>query len=452
MSKRPRITIVALLLLLTGILLLTREERRGAPAPEPAPQPTPRPARPAARESLPERAPVEPATEAADPLPLEDFDVEIACPPMFADRKPDLKPQDPPPVGEVRTLRGSVTRRDGRALVAPRIEFVALSRQRGWVRVPAQVASDGAFAIEGVPVGLVGSSILLLASDEGLVFEDYLFTDPDRELLVVLKSPCRYSGRILDEEGAPVAGASFSAYYTPFHHFATGSEPDGRFSFFAPGSWGGLVQVRVPGNPRFWFQLPGDAEHAHDLGDLVANRPRPISGQVLDEEGRPVAQVAVALHGRNRGDHAGTVKTDAEGRFRIENVGPGPHDACTAFTGPDGKLRGARQVALFAGRKDVRLVVAPAYQVTLSFRHRETGEPVATVNCGTSVRAAKDPEEHTWHREWRGRRESVTLTFVRPGRHLVHVSSPTHGGEWTEVEVGPESRTVEVLLRPHRED
>jgi RNA polymerase sigma factor (sigma-70 family) len=173
-----------------------------------------------------------------------------------------------------------------------------------------------------------------------------------------------YRGRVLGPSGQPVAGAKL--YLTPMLGYlhqpypsseATTTGPDGRFAFTVPEAkyrnQGTTVTATAPNHGAGWVIVPTDGKR-DDLTIPLVNDDVPITGQIIDLEGRPVPGATLrlmqinaapgedlgpwieAVKGR-KGDRfqlahqhlprytiapAPTVTTDAEGRFRLIGIGP----------------------------------------------------------------------------------------------------------------------------------
>jgi RNA polymerase sigma factor (sigma-70 family) len=118
--------------------------------------------------------------------------------------------------------------------------------------------------------------------------------DKDRDSIKV-------SGRVVDPDGRPVAGAKFAVIDdetgTPVSQIA--SDPEGRFTFrmSRPHSVRNPRQVvaSAPGFGVDWVSEPRDNAVFHLIPDL------PITGRVIDLQGRPVAGARVAVHNVHTG-------------------------------------------------------------------------------------------------------------------------------------------------------
>ena len=260
-------------------------------------------------------------------------------------------------VGLVRgwSILGSV--RDDLGVVVPgarvrlRAGSPATGRPVGTERV-ARTGSDGGFVVHGLPLDEVLSWDS--GTDEHEVSRGEL--GGETRLEIVLTRAQRVFGRLVDEEGRPVAGVEIEVSYVTQKR-STDSEgnerrftmveghpgpvvagEDGAFSFFRrlPAS----VQVAPEGNGRLpetrtLAPLPDDAVRGElDLGDLVLRPGRTLAGRVaLSDGGAPVA--GAELEASWSGEEAGALGSargvsEADGSFRIEAILPGRDLTLTA--------------------------------------------------------------------------------------------------------------------------
>lgn len=200
----------------------------------------------------------------------------------------------------------------------------------------------------------------------------------------------KVTGRVLDQPGKPIAGASITLQpidasarpgvrmpAAPAPELATppavATGADGRFTltFDHPFvceiellaesrlslPWDPGLLVEADGHGLRVDRVAGWQGGARDLGDLYLLPPRPVSGVVVDEDGRPVAGVRVSVSpawevcpnpsGRDRTlDREAThqlfaATSAADGRFELNNAWPG-----VRWLSAHGKLE-------FDGRADI---------------------------------------------------------------------------------------------------
>jgi protocatechuate 3,4-dioxygenase beta subunit len=144
-------------------------------------------------------------------------------------------------------------------------------------------------------------------------------------------------GRIVDEAGKPVAGATvrFGAYLAKARHPAPGvgelicdldavTDADGRYRFgsIAGVPWSTHIEIMHPDFNHSW----GDRDNQPTVDQLMKRtakatlrRGSELSGRVTDEAGKPIAGATVLLGDMGR-DTDPRRTTDADGRYRFASV------------------------------------------------------------------------------------------------------------------------------------
>lgn len=158
---------------------------------------------------------------------------------------------------------------------------------------------------------------------------------PAGELVLTLVEPLSLTGRVLDEVGAAVDSFTVTVQRegwpgwldTPCVKIERPfSAAEGEFEFVGldPGAW--KLSVRADSHLALYDQalrVPST-----EAVELVLTRSARVAGRVLDPNGLPVhgAQVRVAADypAEFDGAHSGSTESDAEGRFSLMSVGPGP--------------------------------------------------------------------------------------------------------------------------------
>lgn len=249
--------------------------------------------------------------------------------------------------------------------------------------IPAEVAKDGRFRIDGVPVGapvrviamqvlrrLAASALLTLNAGE-----------TRRDVRLTLPATGSITGRVTGPDGHPIAGVTVSirpSEETPPVPIARQTtDPDGRYTL-----------ERVPPGRhtiRVWTK-----QFAYAAREFVLAKPESVTGVniqlsfglsiggvVRDTNGNPVAGVSVNASPTSSVIAAAKgAATDKSGRFTVNNLTAGTY-RITCFS-PDHRPR-KTEGAVFAdaGTADVVLVLeAFAGPVTGVVRDRATGAPV----------------------------------------------------------------------------
>ncbi len=208
-----------------------------------------------------------------------------------------------------------------------------------------------------------------LGSVEALAQGDYSGSPRDFEAQLVLVPGHDVFGRVVDEGGRPVGGVRMTLYGDgPLVGMLTEvTDGEGRYrfpiaaagrAFFLAHRFGvGTASIpETPLSPNVDLELP----------DLVLRKGAEIAGTVVNAAGRPVAGVPVYAESATRrpggakgeigapsGTDYGSAVTDAEGRFRITGLAPGPV-RLTPVSDRTSVLRGE---PVETGRDDVHLVV-----------------------------------------------------------------------------------------------
>jgi len=186
-------------------------------------------------------------------------------------------------------------------------------------------------------------------------------------------------GRVVDPNGAPVEGATLAAVLTGEQGGASNmpctSAADGRFELHLPAS--GAVEYNLIAHDgpwrksRNWANAYGEPIRTTpgqtiDGIELRLTRGATIRGQVVDDQGQPVAGKGILArpnHARAGRHYQPRATTDAEGRFELKNVEAGSNTIMLdehrlPEDGPPGSWR---QIEVKPGgnQQDIRLVAEP---------------------------------------------------------------------------------------------
>jgi protocatechuate 3,4-dioxygenase beta subunit len=210
-----------------------------------------------------------------------------------------------------------------------------------------------------------------------------IFTGRETDLGDLALAPGgRLSGRVVDQEGRPVPGAE--ATIRSWHHVLGHTITPNGPNWTARGDEQGHVRtpalpagrteliVTAPGRARRSLdRLVAPGEAAVDLGDIRLDDERPVTGVVVDQDGRPVAGAKVVVDADY--DHPAT--TGADGRFAVRDAAIDASwvhvDAPCYF---DPAPRPFHE--LKDQRTDLRMALQKAYTIEGSVVDAETGKPV----------------------------------------------------------------------------
>jgi hypothetical protein len=208
-----------------------------------------------------------------------------------------LRPNESPPSRDLRNVESRTVRSDDRG----RFSFADLP--------------EGEFTLKALPSGMKETAPTKIAIASGEVKSGVVITIP---------TGARIAGRVVLETGEGIGGVQVSvdAMEGRDSHVSTKSEADGRFELR------GLPDERYRLN-AFPF-LPGRTDAlAHllsvDLDDVASNTTdlrivlrvgSPISGRLLDEDGKPANHAWVLANGAD-GKSVGGAMVEVDGRFTL---------------------------------------------------------------------------------------------------------------------------------------
>jgi len=275
---------------------------------------------------------------------------------------------------------------DGRPLpscaVSLRVESGPDARAAGWsdlgIATTVVTAGDGRFEL-GIAHDDWTDTVAVRLSAEGYVPRVGRWVQPDAGATIELGDvpmlrAIAVSGRVVDEQGLPVAGASMMFAYVELtgdsavsaeNMLRARSDAAGRFAFDLPahpGEWyvgaedtGALVRPRS-------VKL-GDDDRDLVL-EVVVERPDPrfsMTGTVVDTAQRPLAGVRVTATGEG---FIGRGRSDAGGRFTVQRAGPTRDDgkpgtllSCSDEAGIYDRILPALDERIPWGADDLRIVM-----------------------------------------------------------------------------------------------
>ena len=198
----------------------------------------------------------------------------------------------------------------------------------------------------------------------------------------------------MDVEGRPVARARATILSQRFvlGHTVTQNGPkwtvqgDDQGRFQTPALPVGLVELTVtaPGKARrHRGPLVEAGQAAIDLGEVRLDDERPVTGVVVDQDGRPLAGATVVVDADY--DHPATA--DAKGRFAVRDAAINAVWFLVEARGYfDPTLR--RPHELKGQRTDLRIALQKAYTVGGSVIDAETGRRLKSNGCSSASSSA----------------------------------------------------------------
>jgi protocatechuate 3,4-dioxygenase beta subunit len=331
---------------------------------------------------------------------------------------------------------------------------------------------DGSFAVVTSGLGQHLVSVVLekaveqgselFATIESLTPQDALASSGP----VVLDRPdARYSGRVTDDAGRPLAGVPVRienvGQLVPGHRLAARfslctTDREGRFAFewLTAGTYrvtiGGLKYVEGGPPVARWGAVVlgpltmGPGEDPAPV-DVVLAPPRAVSGRTVDRDGRPVprATVFARLPGGQLAHELGLVHSDDEGRF--------VYDGLPA----EGEVRFAALAAGLASSEfgttgsEVRLKLEQSGRLVAEHACAVGGVLSVRDELGNEVAGRSDIRDVARSGGMQWEPGSVTFTDLAPGRYTVELTD--HDGrravKYVQLDGGDERRVALTLLR-----
>jgi uncharacterized GH25 family protein len=223
------------------------------------------------------------------------------------------------------TLEGQVIGPDGKGVAKAEV----------WLSsVPPRTATtedDGTFQFEK----LVGRTYALSAKSGDLIGGpiQYKLSDKSDPAVLHLAEAAAVQVTVLDEAKKPIANVEVSSGFTVEAKQKTDAKGEALLKPVSPGY--AMVEATAEGYaPGSGFTTVGSAGSVAKL-TITLHEGYAIAGRVIDESGRPIAKVRVAVAGGQRFDwtaiaqdgekNASSSTTDDQGRFRIAAVAAGTH-------------------------------------------------------------------------------------------------------------------------------
>jgi hypothetical protein len=236
---------------------------------------------------------------------------------------------------------------------------------------------------------------------------------------IVLEAGARVAGRVVDENGRPIADASVSGRNLekqsgglPFnimgalggrmseHLGASTTGPDGRFLVTGLGPGSAEISATADGRQLGLVEdLELQPHETLDVGDVTLGAGEAISGWIVDTQGMPVPGAVVRVSSMARivvrslddmpRNHMGNEfrmreESDADGWFELSGLSSGQY---TLHVSADGFGRMDRE-NVPSGTADLRVTLHTLGGVLLTIVDESEGEPVD----GASIRAKPGPE------------------------------------------------------------
>ncbi|MFB1485233.1 carboxypeptidase regulatory-like domain-containing protein, partial [Corallococcus sp. RDP092CA] len=257
-------------------------------------------------------------------------------------------------------------------------ELVEAHRGGAFVLSRATSAQDGTFTLEGLPQGKVA---LWALDSRGAALQEDVVTGTG-DVTLTLEASRGLTGRVVDEDGAPLAQARVTVLHTgTARYFETKTGADGRFSLGPlPREDTYDLLAAHAGKLSEWVE---DVAPAALPEDLVLFAPRRIVGTVVDGE-QPVAGATVTEAGGER-----VALTDAQGRFTFDGLSLDDY----TLEAEQGGLQARETVKVTEDQREVQVTLRLGTSFFVEATVRDTaGAPVANAEVSADV-----PHELTEH-------------------------------------------------------
>lgn len=272
------------------------------------------------------------------------------------------------------------------------------------------VKPDGTFAFRAASGGITMNASVEIGSlpRESSQKELTLSAGQDvTDIVFEVQPPLIFKGRVIGTDGKPIAGAEVSTKRGGSAK-PRKSDENGAFEVALPsyqsfGEWEHLfLQASHPDKPDLRGILLQPLRSQEDLkGDITCKRKATVAGRVSDESGKPLAGIPVRdmVRGENIGISDANVTTDAEGRYKFEDIVPGLDYSITASGVEHGQANADRFSLAEGETKTLEdFVLAPANMRIEGTVEDQAGKPLpgVRIRCngqGTGNREAQSDDK-----------------------------------------------------------
>jgi hypothetical protein len=372
------------------------------------------------------------AARAQGLMPLQGFEVTLP--------RPDSAPELTLVLRRGARLEGQVTTTTGEPVPGVRVAAGSVS---------ALSDAEGLYAVEGIEPGQ--REVEVYHPDYKRLSRSLRIEEGNNRFDFELEAGVEVAGRVVDEDGSPVAGARVELASTRSRSELTLSRSEVRqyrkYEALTGEDGGFLLHPVAAGQYGLQTSAPGLAAAELDQPVVVAGQPvagleivlhqgATVSGKVLGLSSDELAAVVVTVHGET-GERP--VSVDAEGRYEVRDLAVG--DWLLRASLWQGERQAEARVPV--GPSDRRLVrdLEFGQPVTLSGRVLFDGEPLA--GSTVSVRGERFSIERSVTTDFEG---GFVLRDLERDRYWLGVNSPQRMIVHNETVDLSESREVEIRL------
>jgi RNA polymerase sigma factor (sigma-70 family) len=257
------------------------------------------------------------------------------------------------------------------------------------------------------------------------------------------------SGLVHDADGKPVAGATFRVGRV---NGATTTGADGRFRILVvdAGAWSDrdCIQVKAAGFAELERSIKPDPNKDVLELDLVMKPASPISGRVVDQDGKPVAGANVSTERDDASINGRQVTTDEGGRFTFRDTTAGEYRLQVRPPSPEDEWEYMPPYAVRGGEKDAVLLqrrTAPGKARVVVTIVDDAGAPLAPDQASTDGVDESASSAYAKHGRIELGNGRVVIERMKPGRWNLWLHVPDRLGRVARVEV-PDAQ-VDVAVR-----
>lgn len=194
----------------------------------------------------------------------------------------------------------------------------------------ARTDRNGRALFQGLPVQSVPTPLVLRFEAQDFLSHVEIagFNGPgETSFKAVLVQDTEFAGRVHDEFGEPVPGASvradFRGHVSPSNEVLTETDGDGEFFLGPDGLQSFPLRLRVgaPGHADVAINVHSPVELKGEFQEILLPRVAPLTGRVVNEAGKAIEGVRVRFA---NADDIHETRSDAFGAFRFDRLRPGP--------------------------------------------------------------------------------------------------------------------------------